>query len=454
MNSRSLWIAVAVLFVVFTTGGILMLKRFDPATDSELIDDGARTTNTPSASTTNARPAPQETAPAAPPVAASTETIPAPDASDLEQKRLTLDQLRDLLVRPGAWENEALLTFRNAQALADFLALARAAGIEIEGPFGDALTLRARFDALEDFSRLLESLEGPPPFVGPNYFVSVPRVAPPSPEAAGGTGTAPFDDFLFKSLGIPDSANRGTWGDGVMVAVIDSGISDHPTFRDGQVRTIDLVGENVPLHGHGTAMASLIAGNQDGAFGISPAANLLDIRIAGSDGLSDSYLLAQGIQVAIDNNADIMNISLGTYGDSPVVAGLVAEAVKKGILIVAPTGNEQVDQKAWPAAYPGVISVSGVDAKDQLAFFSNTGSPTLAAPAVGIPSAYFAENRVLIGTGNGTSQAAALVSGTLAHLKARGLNPSRALTTNARPIQGGRSNFGAGVLFLPSTMTR
>ena len=121
---------------------------------------------------------------------------------------------------------------------------------------------------------------------------------------------------------------------------------------------------------------------------------------------------------------------------------------------MAPVGNENVELKAWPAAYPGVISVSGVDANDQIAYFSNTGGPTLAAPAVGIISAYYAEQKALLIHGNGTSQAAALVSGSMALMKSRGLNPTRALTSNARYVRGGKVNYGAGVLHLPVSVTR
>ncbi len=431
MNARMIWFSLGALLVAMTVAGMLSLDRLKPGDVPGSLPDVVTTDF------------------ATPP----TRSFPASESSPSAEAPTSADRFGETLRRPGAWENEALLTFHDRQSLADFLGLARASGLDIAGPFGRALTVRARFASLAELSGVLDALEGEPPLLGPNFFVSVPRIGR-SPEEADGVGTAPFDALLFQSMGIPEGVDRSTWGDGVVVAVIDSGIGAHPTFRDGQVTRIDLVGGDTPLHGHGTAMGSLIAGNADAAPGIAPGASLLDIRIAGEDGLSDSFLLAEGIRAALDRKADIVNISLGTYGDSPVVATVVAEAVEKGVLIVAPVGNERVETKTWPAAYPGVISVSGIDATDQLAYFSNLGSPTLSAPAVGIFSAYIDNERAMIARGHGTSQAAALVSGTLAHLKARGLDPRRALTANTRSIGGDTKRFGAGVLFLPPTLIR
>lgn len=446
---RVTWFSIVVLFAVLTVIGILAMRRFEthsnPVLVSREVEPELLTFDRPRHSVS------RKVVPAIDPEVAGEE-----DSIELEPEPLnpsSVESLKRKLVRTGAWENEGLLTFRDAHSLSEFLALAKAAGVEITGPFGDALTLRARFGSLDDLSRLLQSFEGEPPLVDPNFFVSIPRVQEPSASAAG-DGHTPFGDLLFKSLGIPEQTDRSTWGKGVVVAVVDSGISDHPTFREGQVKRIDLVGEEVPMHGHGTAMGSLIAGNADTAPGMAPGASLLDIRIAGEEGLSDSFLLAQGIQTAIDQGADIVNISLGTYGDSPLVRAVTEAALKQGIVVVAPVGNEMMPVKAWPAAYPGVVSVSGVDAEDRLAYFSNSGGPTLAAPAVGIISAYTLDHQPMIAKGQGTSQASALVSGVMAQLKSRGLDPVRAVTSNTRPIRGNTSAFGVGILHLPASAVR
>jgi hypothetical protein len=358
-----------------------------------------------------------------------------------------LDVLADQLALPHARPNEALLTFADPAALAKFLTRATEAGVEVTGPFDGALTLRIGFPSFAALRDLLAGKDGETPGLSANFHVGIPDLTTPPP--AGGTGTAPFEAGLLPSLGIEAGNDRMNWGAGVTVAVIDSGISPHPAFRDGQITHLDLTSGGDDFNSHGTAMASLVAGSIPGAEGLAPGADLLDLRIAGKDGLSDSFLLAQAIQVAIDRGADVINISMATYGDARPVAEAVAEAVRRGITVVAAVGNDAAGTKAWPAAYPGVISVSGVAADGSLAYFSNSGRPTLAAPSVGVPSAYHDGASALLAIGNGTSQAAALVSGAAAAFRSRGLDVTTALTRNARPGSGRKEEIGAGILHLP-----
>jgi len=373
--------------------------------------------------------------------------IPAATSPDLSGAYL--EALRDQIVRPGAWENEALLTFSDPADLEDFVRRAGEAGIVVTGPFSGGMTIRVSFDSLGQLHDALAGSKGEKPAVSANYAVSIPDLA--APPEAGGTGTAPFGPAMLPSIGIEAGSDRSAWGAGVVVAVIDSGVSPHPAFREGQVTHLDLTEEGGTFHGHGTAIASLVAGSLPGAEGVAPGADLLDIRIAGVDGLSDSFLLARGIQAAMDNGAHVINISMGAYGDAAPVAAVVAEAVRRGITVISSVGNDGAGVKLWPAAYPGVVSVSGVDADGNLAYFSNTGTPTLAAPSVGIPSAYQEGGKALLATGNGTSQATGLVSGAAAAFYSRGINPASALISNARPDPTRQQEIGAGILFVPPT---
>jgi len=380
------------------------------------------------------------------------EVIPssaADSAASPDLSRAYRDALSEQIVRPGAWENEALLTFSDQASFEDFVSRAKAAGLVVTGPFPGGTTIRVSFDSLDQLHDALAATRGERPAVSANFAVSIPdfAVAPPD---AGGTGTAPFGAAMLPSIGIEAGTDRSSWGAGVLVAVIDSGVSPHPAFREGQVTHVDLTTDGSAFHGHGTAIASLVAGNHAGAEGVAPGANILDIRIAGADGVSDSFLLARGIETAMEQGADVINISMGTYGDAPPVAAAVAEAVRRGITVVAAVGNDGAGVKLWPAAYAGVVSVSGVDADGNLAYFSNTGSPTLAAPSVGLPSAYQEGGKALLATGSGTSQATALVSGAAAAFRARGINPGPALIENARTDSARQQEIGAGILFVPT----
>ena len=373
------------------------------------------------------------------------DRIPAATTPDLSNA--LLNSLRDEIERPLALEKEALLTFPNAADLTDFVTNAVAAGLVVTGPFEGAQTVRVSFESLGQLRDALAAHRGKAPTVSANFRVSVPDLSAPPP--AGGTGTAPFEASLLPSIGIDAGSDRRSWGEGITVAVVDSGISPHPAFREGQVTHLDLTSERGAFHAHGTAIASLIAGGYPGAEGIAPGAKLLDLRIAGQTGLSDSFLLAEGIRKATERGAEVINISMATYGDAAPVAAAVAEAIRRGITVVAAVGNDGAGMKAWPAAYANVVSVSGIAADGSLAYFSNPGGPTLAAPSVGVPSAYHDGASALLAIGNGTSQAAALVSGAAAAFRSRGFDVPSALVLHARPGSGRKEEIGAGVLFVP-----
>ena len=380
----------------------------------------------------------------------STEEVPeSPPTATAAADPLPIDALKQRLQSANAVPNEALLTFRSPQAYAAFVRFGATGGVVVKDRLDDLLTARVGFESLEQLRSQLLNGGGDAPNVGANYLVDVPRV-PPTDQREGG-GDAPFGDTVLASIGINAEVDRSQWGAGITVAVVDSGVGDHPTFREGQVTHIDLVKDGKPFEGHGTAIASLIAGNMDGAQGVAPAANILDIRVANSEGDSDSFTLARGITTAIDRGAKVINVSMGSYGDAAVVRDAVQKAIDRGITVVAAAGNEQSATMAWPAAYEGVISVSGVDAKDQIAYFSNTGNPTLAAPAVGIPSAYYRDNKAYLATGNGTSQSAALVSGASAVIAGRGGNVPLTLTRSAFRMSLAPQYVGVGMLRVPQT---
>jgi len=350
----------------------------------------------------------------------------------------------------GAIQNAALLTFRNHAAFEAFLKRASAAGLVVTGRLDALNALRVAFDNIDKLKRDLRDHGDDYSRVGANFPVSLPGL--PTQEQRKGGGDAPFGDALLASIGAGPSVDRSLWGNEVTVAVIDSGVTNHPAFREGQVVHIDLVNDGKAFEGHGTAIASLIAGDVPGAQGVSPAAKILDVRIADGTGGSDSFQLARGIQTAVDRGAQIINISMGSYGDSPLVADAIQNAIAKGIIVVASAGNEQSATKTWPAAYKDVISVSGVDAKGQLAYFSNSGDPTISAPGVGVPSAYAQNSKPLLAQGDGTSQAAALVSGAAAAIRSAGGDVISVLTKNAINTGLTRHETGAGMLRLPTTL--
>ncbi|MEM9237788.1 MAG: S8 family serine peptidase, partial [Verrucomicrobiota bacterium] len=280
----------------------------------------------------------------------------------------------------GAIPGERWVSFGDRAALERFLNSLNGRGVVLDSI--DALnTLRLRITDPSALDDLLAEAEDS----GLIYPVDVPDVGTIQDDAVG------FGRDLLSWLGI-DAQNRAG-GEGVKVAVLDTGVASHSVFSDNVTRTnlIELPDDPATLNGHGTAVASLIASQ----IGLAPDASILSYRVADDNGSSDSFTLAQGVIAAADAGADIINISMGSSGDSSVLRKAVEYAQQSGSLIVASAGNEGQSQVAYPAAYDGVVSVGAVDALGNHLNFSNSGDVTLSAPGLEVLSAYPGDQAVL-----------------------------------------------------------
>ena len=387
-----------------------------------------------------------------PAVLPATVQTPAPSAPTSRQKvaNPAASPIIAMLNGPGAVPNEVLLTFRTPEALAAFRDRAAALGLEVLGYDLKLRTARVRIRDTLALERDLNAHAADYAYVGPNLITRIPGL-PPTPaqtDTANPGGHAPFRSQGLEAIGA--SGDRSGWGQGVTVAVIDSGISSHPSLANAQITHYDLVNDGSAFNGHGTAMASLIAGNDQNVGGVSPAAKLLDFREADTTGESNTALVSSANVKATDLGARVINISLGATGDSPVLDEAVRYAQSRNIVVVAAAGNEQLTSLSMPAGIPGVLSVGAVDANGTQAYFSNSGEGlTLVAPGVGIVSGY-ADDKLVIGSG--TSQATAITSGVVAYLLGRGYygpNIIPLLTRTAEPLQAPATAVGAGLIQLP-----
>ncbi|WP_327106582.1 S8 family serine peptidase [Nonomuraea glycinis] len=273
------------------------------------------------------------------------------------------------------------------------------------------------------------------------------------------------------------TAWRTSKGAGVVVAVLDSGVD--PGHRDlvGSVTVgKDFVeGANPPgvppMRLHGTYMASLIAGHghgPDGRFGVigvAPEAGVLSVRVIledeepgfGTFNTDQRFenSVAGGIRHAVDQGADVINLSISKDLPNRQERAAIRYAISKGVVLVAAAGNQGADggtvPYSYPASFTGVVSVGAADAKLRRASFSKrNASVVVAAPGVDIMGAgpdggYW--------VGKGTSQATALVSGVVALIKAKypGMSPPlvvQALAESAtdRPPHGYDIGTGFGVV--------
>ncbi|SVD63858.1 uncharacterized protein METZ01_LOCUS416712, partial [marine metagenome] len=172
--------------------------------------------------------------------------------------------------------------------------------------------------------------------------------------------------------------------------------------------------------GHGTAIASLIAGTVEGEEGLAPAAEILSIRVLDGEGGGDSFTVARGIVEAAERGAKVINLSLGSDTSSHVLENAVKYAQEKGAVVVAAVGNDGTRGVSFPARYEGVVGVTSVDAKGRQSAFANYGEEVdLAAPGIGVYAAWSDDQTVSF---SGTSSSTAFVTGALAAEISR--NPS------------------------------
>ncbi|MFV2177323.1 S8 family serine peptidase [Actinomadura sp. LOL_016] len=265
-------------------------------------------------------------------------------------------------------------------------------------------------------------------------------------------GTARADEVrdrqrpILDVLGV-DEAWKVTRGEGVTVAVVDSGVDPDQADLKGSVTVgPNLIAESdagtEPERLHGTGMASLIAGHghgpggRDGVIGIAPKARILSVRAIAEEedagytrfrrSKKAEQAVAEGIRYAADQGAHVINLSLGKEGEIPAERQAIAYAMSKGVVVVSAVGNDGDDADvldgdgfapySYPASYPGVIAVAASRPGGARAPFSNSNySVLVAAPGSGLPVALPGGRYML---SSGTSDSSAVVSGIAALIKA------------------------------------
>ncbi len=163
------------------------------------------------------------------------------------------------------------------------------------------------------------------------------------------------------------------------IAIIDTGIdAEHPDLASNLVAGVNLIQSGrAPAddNGHGTNVAGVIAAagnNRQGIAGVLWRAKLMPIKAIEANGRGEEDKLGQGIRYAVDNGAKIVVLSLGLNRYSPYMREITEYAERKGVLLVAASGNEGTDVK-FPAAYPTVLAVGGVHLDNTVHPRSNRG---------------------------------------------------------------------------------
>lgn len=310
---------------------------------------------------------------------------------------------------PDAVPGEAVLFLGDLRDAKSIREVVESHGLELVAVVDELGFARVRGDP-ESLARLARAgyeLEG-------NFRVSLPPlVGDDAPDFFGGELVG-FESGVLRFLGVP--ADNHTWGEGVVIAVLDTGVGDHPALEGARIRSMDLLDPSrggIDDNGHGTAVVYHLVARDGFDTGMVPQADVLSVRVLENDGTGDSFTLAFGILTAVNEGADVINLSLGTRSDSSILRAAIDYALSRDVMIVAAAGNEGVEGAAYPAAYPDVFSVAAVDARDRRTPFSNFGKVDAVAPGYGLPSGWLDGEYVSLG---GTSAAAPLVTGAVARL--------------------------------------
>ena len=236
----------------------------------------------------------------------------------------------------------------------------------------------------------------------------------------------------------------------VVIAVLDTGVAlTHIEFVGRLVSGKDLVnGDDDPNddHGHGTHIAGIIVANIDneaGLAGVCPACMLMPIKVLDENNLGAWSTIARGITFAVDNGANVINLSLGSTQPSQTVKHALQYAHDHGVLIVAAAGNQGSSDLFYPAAYPNVLAVAATNQRDERWALSNYGDYIdIAAPGDNIYSTAAVDTNPPNGYSSmgGTSMAAPFVAGLAGLILSQ--EPSRTVPAVIEIIQNSAIDLG------------
>lgn len=303
----------------------------------------------------------------------------------------------------------------------------------------------------------------------------IPVDADARPDGAGNGGGGQQQPAEVTPWGIDRIDAPAAWGTstglGVRIAIVDTGIkNDHADFKNSGGSSRVILGPNFVNpsrtskddNGHGTHVAGTAGASDNtiGVVGVAPDCTLVAVKVLDRQGNGFISGVIAGIDWAADN-ADVINISLGTLSDVQALEDSVDAAVAQGVVVVAAGGNEGEigNPPLYPGAYASVIAVAATNISDGVPAFSTRGSYVdIAAPGVSILSTWKDGSYATI---SGTSMASPHVAGAAALLVGPGVSvsairaalESTADDINSASLPGADIVIGNGLLDVEEAVT-
>ncbi len=229
---------------------------------------------------------------------------------------------------------------------------------------------------------------------------------------------------------------RGYFGAGTSVAVMDTGIDDHEyldiTYHENF--TDEGPGDS---HGHGTHVAGVVGLNHSQYKGVSEGVELYDLKVLNEEGVGNSSDIMEALDHAIDNDVDVVNMSFGAEVDecdgTDVLSRAIDNAMQYGTISVVSAGNSGPEERSinLPGCAENAVTIGSVDSQSSLSDFSSRGptaddrtKPDLVAPGESIVSSSLNDN---FRTLSGTSMSAPHVTGAISLLMEAGARNDQAV---------------------------
>jgi hypothetical protein len=281
-------------------------------------------------------------------------------------------------------------------------AIAKLLGAKVIGRIDSLNAYRLQFDDAAAAEAARTQLASNPDVTSVDSNYALDR--PASPLLMGNSGAAPLN------LQLKPASSDGR----MIVGVVDTAMQ--PLCGDLNkfvLKPISVAGEAQLAPGepsHGTAMAETLLRSVQTVTKGSTSVQILPVDVYGPNASTSTFDVANGVVQAVNGGARIINMSLGSQGDSTFLHSVIQDVKSQHIPVFAAAGNEPVTTPFYPAAYPEVTAVTAVD-QGQVASYANRGSfVSLGTPGTSIVC-YNGADYFVVGTSASSAYASGIAAG-------------------------------------------